>query len=78
VATLCFHRGSSVYRTPLPFSMVKAERRPPQSSYFALVNSKVPVRAYIKNSIQKELNPLLPNYVGHIGRKPVYEGGVYI
>jgi hypothetical protein len=33
----------------------------------------VPARAYIKNSIQKGCNPLLPNYVGHIGRKPVYE-----
>jgi hypothetical protein len=34
---------------------------------------KVPARAYIKKSIQEGRNPLLPNYVGHIGRKPVYE-----
>jgi hypothetical protein len=34
---------------------------------------KVPARAYIKKSIQKGCKPLLPNYVGHIGRKPVYE-----
>jgi hypothetical protein len=34
---------------------------------------KVPARAYIKKSIKEGRNPLLPNYVGHIGRKPVYE-----
>jgi hypothetical protein len=34
---------------------------------------KVPARAFIKKSIQKRRNPLLPNYVGHIGRTPVYE-----
>jgi hypothetical protein len=34
---------------------------------------KVLARAYIKKSIQKGCNPLLPNYVGHIGIKPVYE-----
>jgi hypothetical protein len=33
----------------------------------------VPARAYIKKSIQKGRNLLLPNYVGHIGGKPVYE-----
>jgi hypothetical protein len=34
---------------------------------------KVPARAYIKKIIKEVRNPLLPNYVGHIGRKPVYE-----
>jgi hypothetical protein len=34
---------------------------------------KVPARAYIKKSIKEGRNPLLPNYMGHIGRKPVYE-----
>jgi hypothetical protein len=34
---------------------------------------KVPARAYIKKSIQKRRNPLLPNYVGRIGKKPVYK-----
>jgi hypothetical protein len=34
---------------------------------------KMPARAYIKKNIKEGRNPLLPNYVGHIGRKPVYE-----
>jgi hypothetical protein len=34
---------------------------------------KVPARAFIKKNIQKGRNPLFPNYMGHIGRKPVYE-----
>jgi hypothetical protein len=34
---------------------------------------KVPARTFIKKSIHKGRNPLLPNFVGHIGRKPVYE-----
>jgi hypothetical protein len=34
---------------------------------------KVPARAYIKNIIKEGRNPLLPNYVEHIGIKPVYE-----
>jgi hypothetical protein len=34
---------------------------------------KVQACAYIKNSIKEGRNPLLPNYVGYIGRKPVYE-----
>jgi hypothetical protein len=34
---------------------------------------KLPARAYIKKSIKEGRNPLLPNYVGHIGRTPVYE-----
>jgi hypothetical protein len=33
---------------------------------------KVPARAFIKKGIHTGRNPLLPNYVGHIGRKPVY------
>jgi hypothetical protein len=34
---------------------------------------KVPARAYIKKSIKEGRNSLLPNYVRHIGRRPVYE-----
>jgi hypothetical protein len=34
---------------------------------------KVPARTFIKKSIQKWRNPLLPNYVGHIGMKAVYK-----
>jgi hypothetical protein len=34
---------------------------------------KVPARAYIKKSIREGRDPILPNYVGHIGRKPLYE-----
>jgi hypothetical protein len=33
----------------------------------------MPVRAYIKKIIKEGRNPLLPNYVGHIGRTPVHE-----
>jgi hypothetical protein len=73
VATLCIIRGSSASRTPLPFSLVAVERLPPRSDSFTLMDYKVPARAYTKKSIQEGRNPLLPNYVGHIGRKPVYE-----
>jgi hypothetical protein len=34
---------------------------------------KLPARAYIKMVIKEGRKPLLPNYVGHIGKKPVYE-----
>jgi hypothetical protein len=34
---------------------------------------KIPAHAYIKKVIKEGCNPLLPNYVGHIGPKPVYE-----
>jgi hypothetical protein len=34
---------------------------------------KLPARAYFKKMIEEGCNPLLPNYVGCIGRKPVYE-----
>jgi hypothetical protein len=73
VATLCIRRGSSASRTPLPFSFGAVERLPPRSASFALMDYKVPARAYIEKSIQKGRNPLLPNYVGQIGRKAVYE-----
>jgi hypothetical protein len=73
VATLYIRKGSSASRTPLPFSLVAAEQLPPQSASFAFMDYKVLARAYIKKSIKEGRNPLLPNYVGHIGRKPVYE-----
>jgi hypothetical protein len=38
-----------------------------------LIDYKVPARAYIKKVIKEGRNPLLPNYVGHIGKKPMYE-----
>jgi hypothetical protein len=49
---------------PIPFSLVAAEHLPPRSASFALMDYK---------GIQKGRNPLLPNYVGHIGRKTMYE-----
>jgi hypothetical protein len=36
----------------------------------------VPARAFIKKGIQTGSNPLFPNYVGHIGSKPVYDVNV--
>jgi hypothetical protein len=73
VATLCIRRGSSASSISLPFSLVAVERLLPGSVYLALMDYKVPTRAYIKNSIKEGRSPLFPNYVGHIGRKPVYE-----
>jgi hypothetical protein len=72
-ATPLYSKGFVSLSYPLPFSLVAAERLPPRSASFALMDYKVPVRAFIKKIIQKSCNPLLPNYVGHIGRKPVYE-----
>jgi hypothetical protein len=60
----------------LPLSLVAAEQLPPRSASFALMDYKAPARAYIKKSIKEGRNPLLPNYVGHIGRKPVYEADI--
>jgi hypothetical protein len=37
------------------------------------MDHKVPAGAYIKKIIKEGRNPLLPNYVGHIWRKTVYE-----
>jgi hypothetical protein len=68
VATLCIRRGSPAVHTPLPFSLETAERLPPWSAYY-----KVPSRAFIKNTIHLGHNLLLPNYVGHIGIKPMYD-----
>jgi hypothetical protein len=58
---------------PPPYSLVAAERLPPRSASFALMDYKVSARAYIKKSIQKGRDHLCPNNVGHIGSKPVYE-----
>jgi hypothetical protein len=52
---------------------VDVEQLPPRSAYFALMDYKVPARAYIKKSNKEGRNPLLPIYVGRNGRKPVYE-----
>jgi hypothetical protein len=73
VATLCIQKGSPVSRTIFSFSLVATERLPPRAASFALMDYKVPARAFIKKGIQTGRNPLLPNYVGHIGRKPVYD-----
>jgi hypothetical protein len=73
VATLCIRRGSPASHAPLPFSLVTAERLPPRSASFAMMEYKVPVRAFIKEYIQRGRNLLFPNYVGHIGMKPVYD-----
>jgi hypothetical protein len=75
VATLCIWRGSSASSVSLPFSLLAAERIPPRLTYFALMDYNVPARAYIKKIIKESRNPLLPNYVWHIGRKPMYEAG---
>jgi hypothetical protein len=40
---------------------------------FFFMDYKVPTRAYINKSIKEGCNPVLPNYVGHIGRKHVCE-----
>jgi hypothetical protein len=34
---------------------------------------KVPASVYIKKIIKEGRSPLLPKYVGHIGRRPVYK-----
>jgi hypothetical protein len=73
VATLCIRRGSSASRILLPFYLVVAKRLPPGSASFAFMDYKVLARAYIKKNTKEGHNPLLPNYVGHAGRKPVYE-----
>jgi hypothetical protein len=73
VATLCIMRDSSASSVSLPFSLLAAERLPPRSASFALMDYKIPARAYIKKVIKGGRNHLLPNYVGHIGPKPVYE-----
>jgi hypothetical protein len=75
VATLCIQSCSSASIISPPFSLVAAERLLPRSASFALMDFKVPARAYIKKSIKEGRNSLLPNYVGHIGRKPLYEAG---
>jgi hypothetical protein len=73
VATLCIRRGSFASSVSLPFYLLAAERLPPRSASFALKDYKVPARAYIKKVIKEGRDPLLPNFVGHIGKKPVYE-----
>jgi hypothetical protein len=73
VATLCIRRGSSASCTPLPFYLIATERLLPWSASCALMDYKVPARAFIKKSIKKGCNSLFPKYVGHIERKPVYK-----
>jgi hypothetical protein len=58
---------------PLHSSLAAEESLLPRPASFALMDYKVPARAFIKKGIQTGRNPLLPNYVGHIGRKPVYD-----
>jgi hypothetical protein len=52
VATLCIRRGSSASSISLPFSLLAEERLPPRSTYFALMDYKVPALAYIKKRIK--------------------------
>jgi hypothetical protein len=66
-------RCSPASRTPLPFSLVMAEHLPPQLASFTLMDYKVPDHAFIKKDNRKGRNPLLSNYVGHVGMKPVYD-----
>jgi hypothetical protein len=70
VATSCIIRGSPASRTPLPFSLVRAESLPPRSALFAVMDYEVPAPAFIKKDIRTGRNPLLPNYAGHIGMRP--------
>jgi hypothetical protein len=72
VANLCSKRFTSL-SYPLQFSLVMVERLPPQSASFALMDYRVPARALINKDIQTVCNPLLPNYVGNIGMKPVHD-----
>jgi hypothetical protein len=65
-------RFTSLLYSP-PFPPVKAERLPPRSASFAGMDYKVPAHAFIKKDIRTERNPLVSNYVGHIGVKPVYD-----
>jgi hypothetical protein len=68
-----YSKGFIYSRTSLPLSLVMTERLPPRSASFSLMDYKVLACAYIKTSTKEGCNPLLPNYVGYIGRKPVYE-----
>jgi hypothetical protein len=61
VSTLCIRRASSASSASLPFYLLAAERLPPRSASFALMDYKVPARAYIKKVIKGGRNPLLPN-----------------
>jgi hypothetical protein len=40
---------------------------------FAVIDYKVPYRAFIKQALREGRNPLITNYVGYIGKKPVYD-----
>jgi hypothetical protein len=53
-----YYKGFTSLSYPLPFSLIGAERIPS----FALMDYKVHARAFIKKSIQKGCNPLLPTY----------------
>jgi hypothetical protein len=59
--------------TSLYFSLIAAEPLPPWSASFAVMDYKVPARAFIKKDIWLGCNPLLPNYVGYIGTKLAYD-----
>jgi hypothetical protein len=45
----------------------------PRSYSFAVMDYKVPARAFINKAIRTGRNPLLPKYVGYIGTKAVYD-----
>jgi hypothetical protein len=53
--------------------LVAVERLPPRSASFTVMDYKVRAHAFIKKLFRTGRNPLLPNYVGHIGMKPVYD-----
>jgi hypothetical protein len=67
-----YSKGFTSLSYPLPFSLVAVELLPPRSASFAFMNYTVPAGEFIKKGIQTGHNPLVPNYVGHIGRRPVY------
>jgi hypothetical protein len=70
VATLCIRRGSSASRTPLPFSLVAAERLPPRSFSFALMDYKVPPPRISRRASRKGVILYCPTMWGTLGGNP--------
>jgi site-specific DNA-cytosine methylase len=73
VATFCLRKGANAAITPLTFSLLSNGPLPPCATYFAMMDYKVPVRASSKQAIHEGCNLLLPQYMGHIDQKPVYD-----
>jgi hypothetical protein len=61
---LCTRKGSPIAHTPLHLSLIVAERLPPQSDSFTILDYNVHTRTFIKKDIRVGSNTLLPNCVG--------------